>query len=153
MQGLRRGPFGAQSDSQTTTNRWTMNSREQAHHEDRTALRKLERRPWLVIALAVIGTIAASAFVYGIVNDHNTEQVRALTVQAQDAADRARGFAQADCQTWKTLADIRPSATSPVSGLQLYAGFRDSYHLKGCVDVSGELAAPDPRLLPYIKVR
>lgn len=127
-----------------------MNSRDIAHQEDREALRSLERRPWLLIALAIIAVMAASGIVYGIVNQHSDAQTRQLTQQVRQLAQQAQGYAQADCGTWHGLTIIPPTPGASESGLRLWAGFRNTYVHKGCVAIKGTVPPADPRLKPYL---
>lgn len=128
-----------------------MNSRDLAHAEDRKALRSLERRPWLIIAIAFVALIAVSALVYSIVNAHTTEQVkrlteqnRVLTAQAQKAADEARIQALAGCQLYKLIAEAPLSPQTSSLGLNIAVGARIGYSTADCN--LGVLSAPDPRV-------
>lgn len=127
-----------------------MNSRDLAHEEDRKALRSLERRPWIIIAIAIVAVMAASGIVYGIVNQHSDAQTRQLTQQVRQQASAAQRYSQADCGTWHDLTLIPPTTGASVSGLKLWAGFRNSYVHKGCVAIKGPVPPVDPRLLPYL---
>lgn len=128
-----------------------MNSREQAHAEDRRALRAMERRPWLIIAVAVVAMVAATALVYSIVNAHANgqtrryaQQVRVLTEQAQTAADKAHAQALAGCQAYKLLADAPLTPQTSSYGVSISAAMRIAYSTAQCA--LGDLTSPDPRV-------
>lgn len=96
-----------------------------------------------MIALAISLTIAFVSLATSQHSDHNSSQ-------AVLSAKAARDIAQADCETWRDLSSIPPSATTTPSGLQLFADFRISYARKGCVDLLGELPKADPRIVPLL---
>lgn len=128
-----------------------MNSRDQAHFEDRKALAALERRPWLIIAIAIVALVAVSALVYGIVNTHTenrlqqlTNQNRVLTQQAQQAADEARIQALAGCQLYKLIAEAPLMPTTSSLGLNIAVGARIGYATADCT--LGALKPADPRV-------
>lgn len=76
-----------------------------------------------------------------------------IAVIALSTAKDAKAYAQADCGSWHDIAVIPPSPTAPESGLRLYAGFRNTYVNKGCIELKGPLLPPDPRLLPFLDAR
>lgn len=140
-----------------------MNSRDQAHAEGRRALESMERRPWLVAALAVVAIIASTAAVFGVINKHNTDQLttltnqnRALTAQvqqavakAQVAADKAQHQAKAQCQIDKTIAEGPLMPNTSAFGLRIAAATRVAYSDASC-DL-GKLKPADPRVAALIR--
>lgn len=79
----------------------------------------------------------------------NTARIAvSAAAKAQEAANIAAEFAQADCSTWHDLAILVPSPQA--TNFQIYVDFRKSYAGKGCVALTGKLPPPDPRVKPLL---
>lgn len=135
-----------------------MNSREQAHDEDRRALRTVLFLPILFALVTAALVVGSTALVYTIANNHATrqvrhanDQVRALTIQAQAAANaaqiaanKAQQQALAGCQAYQLIAESPLAPTTTPAGLRLSAAMRIAYSTADCA--LGPLTPPDPRV-------
>lgn len=133
------------------------NPREKAHAEDRAALREYERRPWIIIAVAILALIAVAGLIFNVVNrsananeqkqteqvQQAVQQVKVAVQQAQQAADAARAQALAGCTAYKLIAEAPVAVNASAFGLQISVALRIAYDTAGCVPA---LAPADPRV-------
>jgi hypothetical protein len=55
-----------------------------------------------------------------------------------------------DCPFFQDLGTVTLPAKATTFGIKIVADSRTAYYTHGCVAISGPMAKPDPRLLPYL---
>lgn len=117
-----------------------------------TPWQKAER--W-ALRIGLVGLVIVAVWVYTVHVSSaqakaNSSLAQAASAKANEAADLAKQYAQADCVSWHDIAMVPPPAQTKT--LQLWADFRKTYYGKDCVPITGKLPPADPRLFPLLPV-